>query len=246
MRLGLTYEIHTGRELELMLSGRKPFAVMSDLILEGCENTEIAEPFEPYVRSGQLIKHEDIERWDDHPKSDRQKILGRVTRLYAVPGEEWRIPAYLLLRRVSDKGRWNDALERQLGSLLGYTDDQNEEWLRVQKRRHAGWQCFTFHAAISHEVLQEILLLGRKAFPVSFLKDAIIFYSERRGNKRLLRTLGVEEDKAHLVRFGVSKRFSESYLVKADSGRVTRFNLRSRCSIKALNEGLVTEIEKVA
>jgi hypothetical protein len=46
--------------------------------------------------------------------------------LYALPGEEWRIDAYLLLWKTAEKSGWNERFARLEGTLLGYEDWQND------------------------------------------------------------------------------------------------------------------------
>jgi hypothetical protein len=55
--------------------------------------------------------------------------------LYALRGEEWRIDAYILMRKTADKSGWNEGFERLEGSLLGYLDWQNDFHIE-QYRRH--------------------------------------------------------------------------------------------------------------
>jgi hypothetical protein len=46
--------------------------------------------------------------------------------LYALPGEEWRIDAYLQLWETFKKTGWTAEMEREEGTLLGYEDWQND------------------------------------------------------------------------------------------------------------------------
>ena len=109
------YLVHTGRELELMLQGKKPFAAFCDA-LEASYNEEIIpeQAFAPHVVKGGIIKR-DISGEPPH-------VLRRV--LYTLPGEEWRMNAYLLMWEIMEKSGWNDSLERMEGRLLGYEDWQ--------------------------------------------------------------------------------------------------------------------------
>jgi hypothetical protein len=98
----LSYPVHTGRELEMMLQGRKPLSVFSDLIVDHqCEENGKDEGLEQYVRSGSFVMHEVVETWNDQPTVERPLVTGRRTRLFAMKDEAWRIPAYLLFKRVS-------------------------------------------------------------------------------------------------------------------------------------------------
>jgi hypothetical protein len=60
-----------------------------------------------------------------HPVANGSaKGIRRV--LYALPGEEWRMDAYLKLWETSKKTGWTAALEREEGTLLGYEEWQND------------------------------------------------------------------------------------------------------------------------
>jgi hypothetical protein len=40
--------------------------------------------------------------------------------LYALPDQEWRIEAFLLLLKTAEVTGWNEGFERMEGSLLGW------------------------------------------------------------------------------------------------------------------------------
>ncbi len=115
---------HTGRELELMLSGRKPLAMFYAESLElPSEEIVPEDAFAPYVQTG-LILRKDIELTDTAPS-------GITTNLkyvfYALPGQEWRIQMMIVLKRaLYASGGWSEPCERIEGTLLGYTDDEND------------------------------------------------------------------------------------------------------------------------
>jgi hypothetical protein len=129
-------QVHTNRELALMLAGSKPLAAFVDVhpSVDGAFGIPERE-FEPHVASGLIVKRDVIEP----PSADERPIEGlrRGTRLvlYALKGEEWRINAYLLLRRTAAKSGWNEGFERMEGSLLGYEDWQNDVQIDEQKNR---------------------------------------------------------------------------------------------------------------
>jgi hypothetical protein len=131
------YLNHSGFELPLMLEGRKPFAKFSGV--EPCEwLDEILAPFEPFVAEGRLVRR--IERRTHTRGTDATRY--RIREIYfALPGQEWRIDAYLLLVEVGYRSGWNDAYERYEGRLLGYEDWQND-W-HIERRRREGLE---FHS----------------------------------------------------------------------------------------------------
>ena len=103
---------HTGRELLLMLRGEKPFAAFADVSPDVIPENWFA----PHVESGRIIMRA-VEQPVITPQG-KSSILRRV--LYALPGEEWRIDAYLTLWRLADKHGWNAGFELLEGYLLGY------------------------------------------------------------------------------------------------------------------------------
>ncbi len=123
------YLIHTGFELPLMMEGRKPLTVLSDTYPGDWFEALIAQ-FNALVLEGRLIG-----RIVDWPFETPRKLPGGAQvdgireAYFALPGQEWRIDAYLLLQQVGQKAGWSDALERYEGTLLGYEDWQNEWWL---------------------------------------------------------------------------------------------------------------------
>lgn len=129
------YLVHTNFELPLMLEGRKPLAVFGDGYPSDWFD-EFLAPFEPFVASGQIIRRI-IDTPMAHLKERRPDLEGIRDVYFALPGEEWRIDAYIgkIRNRTCD---WDDDLERLQGSLLGYEDWQNDWWIEQRvKRRNA-------------------------------------------------------------------------------------------------------------
>ena len=110
-----------------MLAGVKPLAVFSESLHNPGIEIIPDRRLEPHVLSGRFVMRE------------HQAVQGgRQTRtvLYALPAESWRIPAYLLLKRTAEKTGWNEGFERIEGSLLGYEEWQNDQYIeRVFHRR---------------------------------------------------------------------------------------------------------------
>lgn len=114
---------HEGRELELMLSGKKPVAMFGDAVGSAYEPPEA--DFAPYVAAGTIIRWEAIYR-------PPEPGLPCWFVYFARAGEEWRIDALhrinerLLLRRE----RTTPDTEREIGCLLGYSDAEIDQFLR--------------------------------------------------------------------------------------------------------------------
>ena len=123
---GLPYKIHTNRELLMMLAGEKPLAVFYDFYPSTNDSELIpTDKFEPYVINGRFIKREFILKNEQNPDKSIQWIF------YALPNESWRIDAYILLKKTASICGWNNGFERMEGTLLGYTDEQNDVYQRL-------------------------------------------------------------------------------------------------------------------
>ncbi len=126
----LPYEIHTNRELAMMLAEKKPLATFSEYYPSDHLQQTIPESFfDPYVAAGLFEKREEIT-----PGEDCHRIR-RV--LYAAKAEAWRIDAYLDLMRAAKATGWNQACERREGLLLGYEEWQNTIYIETLNK-HLG------------------------------------------------------------------------------------------------------------
>ncbi|MBB4100217.1 hypothetical protein [Sphingomonas kyeonggiensis] len=124
---GFPYRVHSNRELPLMLAGQKPLSVF----IERCPATEgeVETPenlFERYVAEGILIKRE----YCEPIATMRPAYFGIRVVLYALKGEEWRLDAYILVRGLARKLGWSEPLTRLEGTLLGYSEWQNDAFIR--------------------------------------------------------------------------------------------------------------------
>lgn len=126
----LPYEVHTGRELRLMLEGTKPLAVFCDAYSPIVDPWIFPEDvFDAHVASGHMVMRDFVEL---SAKSLPYPYKGFRRLLYALRGEEWRIDAYLDLWRMAEEIGWTEELERQEGSLLGYKDWQTDAFLKLR------------------------------------------------------------------------------------------------------------------
>jgi hypothetical protein len=108
-----------------MLAGSKPFAAF---LLDGGLTEEQAlsgQPFQIHVNAGRIIRFELGVELGGLP-------MRRL--LFALPGEEWRFEAYCTLMDSLSDG-WSEEKERQEGTLLGYTDAENDA--HISRRRAA-------------------------------------------------------------------------------------------------------------
>jgi hypothetical protein len=113
---------HTGRELELMLAGKKPLAMFYAEIGELPHEELIPEEqFAPYVNSGDFARGETIQELAYHPVWKRNVKVKYV--FYALKNEAWRIPAMILVLNTRLKTQAPDVTsERLVGALLGYSE----------------------------------------------------------------------------------------------------------------------------
>ena len=119
---------HEGRELELMLAGKKHLSEFT--FEEGIEREIFPErQFDLHVAGGFLIK--DV-RGEQYVSRDGEEISARSI-LYATASEAWRIPAMRMIQDIycSMGPGWRPDLERVIGSLLGY--DRNDVELFIER-----------------------------------------------------------------------------------------------------------------
>jgi hypothetical protein len=115
---------HTGRELLLMLKGRKPLAAFVEVFPDDMGLEIIPErQFELHVREGRIKKYE----YHIGMKGSKKRLLRRV--LYSITGEEWRFQAHEMLWRSADKHGWKEGFELMEGFLLGYEVDVDPFYL---------------------------------------------------------------------------------------------------------------------
>jgi hypothetical protein len=121
----LGYQLHTNRELGMMLRREKPLAVFGDV--DGAFPLLVLRylrMFDRHVLFGTFAKRE--HRETIYVKGTRHDLL---VYLYALPEEAWRIDAMIELRHRMSREPWTTEHERMEGMLLGYTDQQNDEWI---------------------------------------------------------------------------------------------------------------------
>lgn len=134
------YLVHTGYEFALMLEGRKPLALFWNI--DPCDwLDELMGRFGPFVAEGRFVRRKAAVPMPKPWRAPDGRVVDRWQQVYvALRGEEWRVDAFILLRRAAERSGWNEALERFEGSLLGHEDWQNDRWLRRRRRviRYAG------------------------------------------------------------------------------------------------------------
>jgi hypothetical protein len=125
---------HTGRELELMLAGKKPLAMFYDEVSHLPNEEIIPEAaFAPYVSNGQFVREEHFVEGAYDPRLKRNVRVLYV--FFAHREEAWRIPAMIL--SMSTRSRVqnpNEALDRLEGALLGYTEQEIDDYCAYYRK----------------------------------------------------------------------------------------------------------------
>jgi hypothetical protein len=116
---------HEGRELELMLAGRKPLSLFS---FEAGIQREIfpESQFDLQVAEGRFVKDFRLVTFVSEGLETSMKNI-----LYATASEAWRIPAMWVVQDIyhSMLPGWRPDLERVIGSLLGYERNDVEMFI---------------------------------------------------------------------------------------------------------------------
>ena len=121
---------HEGQELQLMLSGVKPLAMFVETMPTEFDSFPEAD-FDDAVSKGKLVKH--IATETVHTPDEKEIKIRRI--LYALPSEEWRIQALLLIQNLySSLGGWHPDLDRAIGLLLGYERSDVEKFASAHER----------------------------------------------------------------------------------------------------------------
>ena len=128
----LSYELHTGRELEFMLERGKPLAHFHDAYpAEPNEDIFPIEAFAPYVADGTFECRDFVDLLTGSRAKSHPHVRGIRHLFFARPSEEWRIDEYIILLRTSERSGWSELLERREGRLLGYSDAECDEWIET-------------------------------------------------------------------------------------------------------------------
>jgi hypothetical protein len=117
---------HVGHELELMLAGRKPLSMFTSVV--GLDEWPDEAVFDQAVADGRLTKA--VQSRDLKCRDGSVAEFRRI--MYAIPGEEWRLKAMILVHDLylSLAPGFRPDLDRFIGHLLGYDRDDIEEGVK--------------------------------------------------------------------------------------------------------------------
>jgi hypothetical protein len=172
-------------------------------------------------------------------------------RTWSSCGRYWastrRIDAHLLLQRQHNHGPWNETLERLEGSLLGYTDAQNDWWIahRRRNRAFANFPDRTAYATVTADELAWIRAVGERALPPTAPEAALkLVMHGYRPEPAVLDDWLAASNAAAIVRFALSRDFLDSREYGDRNG--VRCYLIARQEVPALNRALASAIEVIA
>lgn len=234
------YLVHTGFELVLMLDGRKQLARMGGEFFPPCRYPG-EDLFDRVVAQGLLHREEELERFDT-PQTlrDGRVIEGLRTVYYARKGEEWRVPAYRLIKKAAATSGWNEDFERLEGMLLGYEDWQNDWWIEDLRRRGVRWGALTVYLAVTDRELSAIEDMGWRALPLrTSILRLVSSAWDAPGDDEPRRLLMASEGDT-LVRFRVKAR---PFLEELVSDKHARLHVLSPERVRDLNRIIVDSIE---
>lgn len=243
----IPYLVHTNYELFLMLDGRKPFATftISYPIEDGDDAIEII--FEPHVQSGQIVKRVVVEPFDKPIQGYRGRTYDGCRHLYyALPGEEWRIDANRVLWRQLDYVAWNEAMERMWGTLLGYTDAQNDWWIAHLRYEGAtNWGFTTVYTVVDESGLEWIRSSGCRALPWGTPGSEIkLMLRWPRPDLAALQLWMENTQSAAVIRLGLKRKFLQCRKADLEDGMRSYRILPG--AIPELNGSLAGPIEIIA
>jgi hypothetical protein len=188
----LPYLNHMGRELALMRTGRKPLSVFSGWKISETEKSIYSRFFDPLVDDGIFVR-EEFQFSNSGRFVEGSRYEKNFTLLYALKEESWRIPAYGMLRNsAAHAGGWSNDYERLFGTLLGYSDEENDAWLRRRTVNGLLWGCATLYLPIpAHQKFSAAdELLGSIALGTG---DSIDFYISEEGIEPVIEHLKKED-----------------------------------------------------
>lgn len=125
-------------ELRVVSAPRRDKAVRARTGDISAEQSFSGRPVRPLRRQGLIHKEVFIKPFPTPWKLKDGRVLeGEREVCYTRKGQEWRIPAWRLVRSAYEKSRWNDDFERLQGMLFGYEEWQMDWWIAHIRERRA-------------------------------------------------------------------------------------------------------------
>lgn len=122
---------HQGKELELMLAGKKHLAIFCETVIDG---QEIAEEIIPEKTFSVYVLNGNIKRFSQDFISPKMPFPARYVCFVSV-GHEWRASAFFWMHQECIDGRrpFDNAYEYFVGRLLGYAESDIEDFISNRK-----------------------------------------------------------------------------------------------------------------
>jgi hypothetical protein len=196
------YLVHSGYELPLMLEGRKQLARFHEVYPPHHHFCE--EKFDRYVTEGMLHKEVVVEPFEKpEALKDGRIIEGLRTIYYTCKGEEWRVPAWKLIKDAAAKSKWSRDFERMEGMLFGYEEWQNDWWIEDLHKRRREFGCVPLCCVVSPAQLASIEQTGCRALPATHL---ILTGAVDEEDDAVARRLASDPDATASIRLNVKSR----------------------------------------
>jgi len=113
-----------------------------------------------------------------HKEASGRQRLGEIRLFFTTPGENWRVPAYLSMKRAFRDCSWSDGAEFLEGTLLGYSESQMVSWIEAHRRKRVGWSGPTCYFIMDRSQRNAIKRLADRCIdPSSIHEEVEAFYS---------------------------------------------------------------------
>ena len=132
----------------------------------------------------------------------------QTSYLFAFRADQaWRIPAYLLLKRIYEDYGWSDAAEHLEGSLLGYSEQEIISWLRARSNSRVGWTGKTLFLLVNSAQGDNVRMLGRRSIDPAMVKAPLATFFSRWPKPIRTDALDRVPDQHELMRASVREDF---------------------------------------
>ncbi len=93
--------------------------------------------------------------------------------------EAWRVPAFLLFKRIYDNYGWSDAAEHLEGSLLGYTEEEISLWLAARWNSRVDWAGKTLFLLANSAQGDNVRMLGGRSIDPGMITTPLAVFHSR-------------------------------------------------------------------
>lgn len=178
---------------------------------------------------------------------DMASPIPEVSLFVLHPEQTWRVSALMSLHRLMCMRplvEWSDGLEYLENYLLGYTEEQRRNWMKLTSERRLGWRGQTFQILVGDSELGRLRFSGMRCFDRSSdLAEVTPFF--HRGRTRLAQNcLSLLPEGTHICRLAVKNDlFTEIFGGEQDRGSDELIVGHFGCDVEALNCALESRIQ---